>query len=413
MQTTTPTELEIVAPVEAQLVAYAGKSGLAETDAASLVEAFRPSIAATKLALDTYAGVAATVKDATCVSEIKQCREGRLALRRIRIDADKIRKARKEHAQVFVKTVDGFYNIIEGLITPVETALDEAEKTAERAELARKDALEAGRKVALAPFVANVALFPLRDMTEPAFVEMLGAMKATKEAADAKAKQAEADRLAKIEADRVEADRIKADNARLKKEADDLAAKVIADKAASDKILADQKAKADADAADAKAEQDRIQKIADDAAQKAKDDAAAAQKLADDKLAQERADAKAEQDRLKKISDDALAEQKRESDRLAKIEQDRVAAAEKTAKDLRDAETARLVAEKKKKDAEASAAKKAAAAPDREKLRELSERLLHLPLPTMTTDQGKIALTFVQDAIISASNVCTQRADNI
>ena len=382
------TKLEIVEPVTAQLVAYAGKTGLAETATGSLVEAFKPHFIAARKALADAEGVAASVKDATCLTEIRKSRACRLAIRSIRIESDKTRKSQKEQALVFGRAVDGFHNILLADLAPTEAALQAAEDTAERAETARLDAREQGRKAALAPFVANSALFPLRDMTEPAFVELLGGMKAAKEASDAAAAKAKADAEAKRIADAAEAERIRADNARLKKEADDL-------KAEQDRI----QAKADADAAAAKAEQDRIQKIADDAAQKAKDDAAAAQKLADDKLAKERAAAKAEQDRLKAISDaekaaekkksdDALADQKKESDRLAKIEHDRVAAAEKTAKDLRDAETARLAAEKKKKDEEAAAAKKAAAAPDREKLLAYAATILALPKPGVVASVG-------------------------
>ena len=66
------TELEIVAPVDAQLVEYAGKTGLEQTSTTPLVAAFRPVFIESRKALADSLGVAESVKDATCVSEIKK-----------------------------------------------------------------------------------------------------------------------------------------------------------------------------------------------------------------------------------------------------------------------------------------------------------------------------------------------------
>ena len=382
-------ELEIVAPVEAQLVKYAGESGLSEIKTTPIVLAFRPAIAAVRKALADAEGVAASVKDATCVTEIKKAKECRLALRRARIDADKVRKDQKADALIVGRTVDGIFSIIEGMIEPVETALDEAEKTAERAELARKDALETGRKAALAPFVANVALFPLRDMTEPAFVELLGGMKAAKEALAAAAAKAEAERIEREKAEAAERERIRADNARLQQEAIAREAAARAEREAAEKKLAEERAEA---ARVAAVEKKRVDDEAAAAAAKAAAERAAIEAKA--RAEREAIEAKARTER------EAAAEkarmEKHEADVREKKLRDEREAAELTARNLRNAELARELAESNRKKAEAAAAKKAASAPDREKLLAFASALRAVPAPAVHSEDARNVLDSAQ-----------------
>ena len=58
---------------------------------------------------------------------MQEARIARLALRDIRIQADKTRKALKEESLRYGKAVQGVYNVIEYLITPIEKHLEERE----------------------------------------------------------------------------------------------------------------------------------------------------------------------------------------------------------------------------------------------------------------------------------------------
>ena len=398
--------LEVVTPIDAQLVAIASKSGLEKQPTETLVSAFRPHFVAARAALADAAGVAESVKDATCVSEIRKSRASRLAIRAIRIASDKTRKEQKEHALVYGRAVDGFHNILLADLAPTEKALQDAEDTAERAETARKDAVEAGRKAALAPYVADVALYPVRDMNDAMFAALLAGVRLAKEQAEGAAAKAEADRIAAEKARLAEEERIREENARLQREAvaREEAARLAREQAATEKAAleaaakaereAAAKAKADAEAreraaqqaaaAALKAEQDRLNAIA--AAERAKAakaaEEAAAKAKAEQNAEKERTDAawraaaKADVERQKTEA----ARKKAESDaHLQRVAREKL---EQEIREKAEAEAARVATEQE-------AARKAAAAPDKEKLLAIVARMKALRSPELTTEAAK------------------------
>lgn len=317
--------LEIVEPVEAQLVEYAGKTGLEQTSTTPLVAAFRPVFIESRKVLAESIGVAESVKDATCVSEISQARKCRLAIRKVRIAGEKVRKDQKATALAYGKAVDGFYNILEADLAPVEKALQDAEDTAERAEVARKDGIEHGRKAALAPFVSDVTLYAVRDMAEPAFQALLIGVKTAKEQAEAAAKKAEADRIEAEKARLAEEARIKAENERLRQEAaaleeanrqerlkEQALREVARQKAEADAKAAADVARKEREAIEAKA---RIEKA--EAEAKAKKEREAAEAIAArEREARQKAEAELQAQRdadAKKAAAEVLAKRKAES----------------------------------------------------------------------------------------------------
>jgi hypothetical protein len=380
--------LQIV-PVDAQLVALAGKSGLEPQATDPLVSSFRPHFAAARVALADAAGVAESVKDATCVTEIKKSRACRLQIRAIRIASEKTRKEQKEKALAYGRAVDGFHNILLADIGPVETALLNAEETAERAETARKDALESGRKTALALYVSDASLYAVREMSEQAFAALLTGVRVAKEQADAAAAKAEADRMEAEKARITEEARIRDENVRLqceaqereaaaKKEREEAAAKLAAEQAAAAKAKADADARAKAAqmAAEAalQAERKRLEAIA--AAERAK--AAKAAEEAAAKAKAERDAIQAQADAARKASEEAQARARAETVKL-KAEAD-----------------AREKAEVARKAAELVAARKAAAAPDREKLAAFARSVRSLEVPALSTAPGIAELIAAQ-----------------
>ena len=365
-------ELEIVN--DDKLVKFASQTGLEPTATSSLVEAFKPIFAKARTALAEAQGVAESVKDATCVKEIRKSRACRLALRAVRLESDETRKKQKQHALLYGKAVDGFHNILMADLSPVETSLQEAEDIAERAEAARLAALKSAREAELQPLLETPVLFDLSNLSENDYAKMLADAKLLKQAKlDAIAK-AEAEAKAKAEADRIERERIAAENARLKAEAEAREAAAKAEREESARKLAAEQAAAKA-AQEAAEKQLAAERAAAEAAAKAAAEKARKEREAIEakaKAEREAAEAKAKAERAA-----AEAEAKKERDRLqavAEAERKKLVAAEAAAKELRDAEA--------KRQAEAAAAaKKAAAAPDNAKAQAFADSLREMPLP--------------------------------
>ena len=338
-------ELEIV--TDDKLIKFADKTGLEKPATATLVEAFRPIFAKARAAIDAARGVAESVKDATCVKEIRKSRACRLALRAVRLESEATRKRQKEHALLYGRAVDGFHNILLADLSPVETSLQDAEDIAERAEAARKDALKVTREAELNPILETPFMGDLSDLSETTYAKTLADAKLLRQAKIDAAAKVEAERIAREEQYRKERE----ENARLKVEAEKREAAAKAERDAAEKKLAEERAAAEA-AAKAAAEKALKEREAIEA--KAKMERAAAEAIA-----------RKEQQRLEAV---------------AEVERKKVAAAEAQAKALRDAEAKRLA------DA-ALVAKKAAAAPDKAKVQAFADSLRAIPIPTLKTVQ--------------------------
>jgi len=223
--------------------------------------------------------------------------------------------------------------IIKGLKAE-EERLEEQEKFAIRAEEKRKAELTQSRKILLAPFNIDTSFYQLGDMPEATFQTLLDSTRVAHEARVAAAKKAEEDRLAAIAAKEEEDKRVRAENERLRLEA----------------VEKEREAKAERDRVNAEREAER--KAADEAARKEREEAEA-------KLAEERRVAAAER---------------------AKVEAQ--ARAERDAREKAEAELkAKQQAEKKKAAAEEKARKKAALAPDQDKIRAVAAMIREIPMP--------------------------------
>lgn len=187
---------------------------------------------------------------------INAARELRLAIKETRVEGDKARKKLKEDALRKGQTIDAVWRIIKNGLEPIESELEEKEKIAEIAAAKRREELKENRIAELAKHNFDGSLFPLGDMPEEAYNQILqGAIAAEqKRIADEKAaenerlaaEKAEAERLAKIEAERqAELARVKAENERLaaeakaRQEAEEKAAKELAAKREKSKAAAE------------------------------------------------------------------------------------------------------------------------------------------------------------------------------
>ncbi len=239
----------------------------------------------------------------------KQARTLRLELKEIRVAAEHTRKELKEDSLLRGRAIDGIKAVLDYSLKPIEDALLAVEQIEERREAARIAALKAERATLLAPY-SSPEFFDLGNMPAQEFDKLLAGAKAAQE-----------QRLA-------------------------AEAKAAADRAAAEKAAAEERAKREAqEAAERermKAENARLAAVAtkERAAREAQERTAAA----------ERAKAKAESD-----AREAAA---REEARIAREAREQVEA--------EMAERLRLDRERIAK--EQAAAKKAAAAPDRQKL---------------------------------------------
>jgi hypothetical protein len=158
------------------------------------------------------------VVDAREKAKMRDAREARLALRAVRVEADKVRKALKEDSNRYNKAVQGIYNFIEGKITPLEEHLEQQEKFAEIQEKKEREALKEERLRLVSQYSNDAELFNLGELSQESFDSVYGTLKQaheTKIAAEIKAKE-EANAKAKLEAKEKEAQ--KAEIERLKAE---------------------------------------------------------------------------------------------------------------------------------------------------------------------------------------------------
>jgi hypothetical protein len=204
------TETIDIAPDEHGLLAVAKDNKLDTPAAQSLVEAFRP-----------FAGqIEKLVEQTHGVSSVKVARAVRLELRAVRVAVEKTRKAQKENALLYGRTVDGMAAFLELQIKGPEQAMDAIEKAEEIREAQRKAAVKAEREAALAPYGVDMTYLQLADMPDTTFAQLLENSKAGHEAKLAAARKAEEERIAAENARLKEEARMREENARLKAEAE-------------------------------------------------------------------------------------------------------------------------------------------------------------------------------------------------
>lgn len=203
------------------------------------------------------------VTDASQTNEMKEARKARLALKELRISANKARVALKEDSLKYSNLVQSIYNIIEGKIKPIEEYLQIQEDFVKIQEANRKAELLAKRQKELsvfADFVPNSV--DLGSMSEDGYTTFFNGAKLQYEAKIEAEKKAEAERIAKAKAEAEEKERVRIENERLKSEAVEMErrmAKARAEAEAERKALEDEAKKARAEA-EAKLKEEKAQR---------------------------------------------------------------------------------------------------------------------------------------------------------
>ena len=292
------------------------------------------------------------VTDVTQVREMKMAREARLALKEIRVAADKKRKELKEDSLRYGKAVQGVYNVIEYLIAPIEKHLEQQEKFAEIQEANRRAALKAERDAELTAYAEFVPVgIDTGSMSDDDYAKLLNGAKLQQQAKIEAEQKAEQERIAREKAEAEERERIRIENERLKAEAE-----------AREKEMAAERAKAEAER-------------------------------------------KALEEKARKEREAAEAKLKAEAEARAKAEQELRAKAAAEAKAKREAEEKAAAELKAQKEAE----RKAKAAPDKAKLEELASRIDSLQLPDVKSEDAAKVLADVAGLLKKVSTFIREK----
>lgn len=294
--------------------------------------------------------------------DIKIAREIRLALKNNRVASEKIKDDAKAGILIEGRLIDNLNNIVKNTSKGLELKCEQIEKDAEIKEAARIEAVRVSRVELLSPYVEDANIFPLGSMSQDQFDTMLSGYKLAIEQKKEAEQKAEAERLAKEAADKLEQERIRQENEKLKAEAEEKEKLLAAERAENARVA---KIEADKQAAMLKAEQD--------------------------KAAMERAENEA---KLK----------------AAAIEAEKLQAELKRKQDAERAENARVEAEKKFKEA---ADKKAAKAPDKEKLSVFVSTIQFPVLPELKTEDGNKVLAELRSKFTSYINWALQQIEQL
>jgi len=346
-----------------EIVKIIEETGLATTQAEFLKESFLKYFDQVK----TWEELAKTIKvtSADQVEEMKKARTARLALKDIRCDAENARKKLKEDSLRYGRAVDGIANVLKALVTPIENYFEYQEKFVERIEEENKKKKLEERINQLIPYVQNVEIYNLSEMSEQGFQELLENARLVYENKANAEKKAEEERLKREEENRVEQEKIRQENERLKAEA----------LAREAKIEEERKAREIKEKAEA---EEREKKLAAERA------------VQEEKLAEERWVAEIEKQRLATIAaEEAEARKKAEAEIKRVAEEARKQAEEETKR--KEAEEADIA--KKKREAEL--------APDRVKLIEYSNALHNVEIPNLTSDEYKEKMKRFQEGLLS------------
>jgi hypothetical protein len=359
-----------------QLVQIVSTSGLEKNKADYILEKFQGYFAIAAEWENRAKTLVVTSPEQTTL--MKMAREGRLLLKSKRVDIEKARKELKEQSLREGKAIDGIANVLKALIEPTEEYLERQERFVEIQEEERLAERKATRMAEIMALGLFPDLYDLTNMPDAAYASLVQGTK------DAIERQKEAE--LKAEADRKyreqEQERIRLENDRLKKEAEAKEKQMAAERAkaeAEEKRLRDevldreQKAAVAKAAAEAKIQHERD--VAERAAARAKAEAVARERAL---KAEQQAKLKAEREAREREA----AKVKAAAD--AKLQKEREER-EKLAAQIKAQEQAKAKEEKRLADEE----KKAARAPDKQKLLALADQLEDYVLPEMKSDDTK------------------------
>lgn len=402
--------------------------GLEESSVATIEQAFQPKIIERDALVPMYEDL---VKQELTPELCKSFKELRLKMVKVRTGIADIHKTQKAYFLAAGRFVDAWKNKETEPIEQMESKLKEGEEYFERLEAKRIADLEVQRIEALSVFT-DILPNGLGLLSDEAFTTYLTGAKVAYEARIAEEKRIEDERIAKEKAlvlhnerreqlipywsfvpyekrdmdfstltddewkerldwsvdqkrkDDEAKEKQRLENERLKAEAKSREKALASERKAQEEALAAERAKADAErkAAEVKA--------------------AEAMRIEKEKAAKLEAELKAKADAERKAQEEALAAERAKADEAMRIEKEKAAKLEAELKAKADAEA--------KKEAEA---KKAANAPDLEKLTKLASDLLAYELPTVQGEEAKKVIASTKVLLEKVSKFITEKSKSI
>jgi hypothetical protein len=367
---------------ENHLVKVINESGVEKETAGTLQTSFNPFFEQAKEWAVKAKSI--VVKDESDTDVMLQARESRLALKQIRVDANKKRKELKEDSLRYGKAVQGIYNVIEYFIVPIEKHLQEQEDFIKIKEEQRRNEIAEQRFNKLEKYSEFIPeSISIKDLSDDDFDKLLSG---------AKLQFDEQQRIEhEKELERIEHERIKTLDYNRRKEISSFAFFI----PGFDDL--------------------NFGKISDEEYALIKDKASSAKKKYD----AEQEEIRIENERLKKEQEKKEAEEKKRREAEEKERQKKQAEInrlkkeaeelEKAAKEKKEAEE-RAEKERIRKENEEAVRKqeeerKRAAAPDKDKLKEFMYSMKSIDYPDLSIQEAKDILgTFIEELSSAISN---------
>ena len=191
------------------------KSGLAKTTGIQVRDSFIPFLEQAQEWKKKASELVVT--DISQVDEMKMAKEGRLALKRVRVEANKKRIELKAEGLRYNKAVQEAYNVIENEITPIEEHLQKQEDFKKEYEEKQRMEKQAAREKELEPYREYVPFgTDLGRIEDDEYAFLLGNVKQKKEDKDKADREAEKQRNKEAK----DKAKVEAENKRLRKEAE-------------------------------------------------------------------------------------------------------------------------------------------------------------------------------------------------
>lgn len=299
-------ETNLVKVEENQLVEIVKSSGLAIEEGEQIKQSYLPFI--TDLALIQEQSEKINFKNPTEIDE-EIARTLRLKTVKIRTGASDLKDSRKRVHLLKGNLEQAAYNLIAASCKLTEETFVNVEKAREIAEKKRKAELKEKRIGILLEFVDNPEIYPLGEMDEADFDNLVNGLDLAKKAKIKAEKEAEELKIKLEKEAEIERQRVLAENEKLKKEAEEKEKQLAKERAEAQKKLDEQKAKADAEAKLAKEKADKEAKILADKLAKEKAEAA---KIAEQLKQKQVAEANAKFEQEQKDKAELLAKKKAE-----------------------------------------------------------------------------------------------------
>lgn len=414
-----------------ELVVMVEQSGIEKTKGQQLLEMFTPYF---QRMHEIELKIKALNSENPQIEDVKIAREIRLSLKNNRVACEKAKDEMKRHILTEGRLIDNFFGIVKNSSKPLEEKCEQIEKHIELKQKAEQERLKNERAEKLAPYVADTTIYPLALMGDDAFNDLLEGLKLAKEkreeeerlAVEAKIAEEKAKRDKEIEMNRRTDELFKAG---LKFNGEGYGFKndfgfvdvpnldiITWDKETFDKKLAEikslipkwetqQKEKEEAERKEA--ERLRKENEEKEAQLKAEREAAEAEKK------------KLEEENQKKLNAEKEAREKAEAEHKAKLEAERkererleLELKQKKEKEEKEEAERKAKAEaelKQKKEEE----RKAALAPDKEKLIEYGQRILNVPVPELKTDEGHKIFEAVRQLVLDIPSYIKEKTKEI